>query len=407
MVDAQFSQVLFTEKLDSIVHTRVCAGGEDGFYSYQYDVLGRTIKEIQHTGKSSVTPIDNETTHYYKPNGLLDSSVIIHFLSPAVKTVKRCFYIGADLDSTSTIIFFATPADSAGYSYKCSYTASGKLRSQINYKMVLGQTTYSFEEKRVWVYNTQQELIADSLYLPDNQGNLTLYSYSLYTYDLNSGKLLSAIQKDWIGNVEGQYNYFYDSVGSLYFEQYIMGNTPYSGWGYCYDSVGNITDMTYFAFSQQSWDPIYTYNTVYDGILATTTAMPKSDVPSVLDKLFRLHRPTVIRYVDTAYSASILLTRSNYYYSGGVGVVNNTRSNEFSVIPNPVSDYLMIKLLNDVKTEYQVIVTDLQGRVMLSQRVNSDNKVIHIGIQSLPSGLYLLTLGSANGLYFNQKFVKL
>ncbi len=404
--NAQLSTILYSEKLDSIVHKRVCAGGNDAFFAYEYDLFGRIKKEIEHIGTSSVTPKYLETSHYYNLSGQLDSSVTFYFLSSAVKSVRRYFYLGTDLDSLSIIYFLSSSPDSTGYAYKYSYSVAGKRQTELYRKKLQGQTQYIPYERRVWTYNAQQKLIADSFYLADNFSNFTLTSYSEYTYNPSSGKLMLAVQKDYTGYVSRQTDYFYNPSGDLYFEQYWMEGSLYDAWGYYFDLAGNINQMTYFGRGNQGWDPYINYTVNYDGVLASTTAMPKSNVPNVLDKLFKLNRPTLIRYVDTASSGSLLLTLMSYHYSGGVGVEKYTTSDQLSFYPNPASDYLVLRLPFDFKSDGQIMISDLHGKVLLQHAALKQHETIRLDISTLPAGMYFVNLICNSENYISKKLIK-
>lgn len=404
--NAQLSTFLYSEKLDSIVHKRVCAGGNDAFFAYEYDMFGRIKKEIEHTGTSSVTPKYLETTHYYNLSGHLDSSVTYYYLSSAVKSVKRYFYLGSDLDSLSIIYFLSSSPDSTGHAYKYSYTVNGKRQTELYLKKLQGQTQYIPYERRVWTYDAQQKLIADSFYLADSFSPFTLTSYSEYTYNSSSGKLMLAVKKDYTGYVSGQTDYFYNPSGDLYFEQYWMEGSLFDAWGYYFDPAGNINQMTYFGWSNQGWEPYINYTAEYDGMLASTTAMPTPDVPNVLDKLFNLYRPTLIRFVDTASSGSLLLTLMTYHYSGGVGVEKPATSDQLSFYPNPASDYLILRLPFDFKSDGQIMISDLQGKVIFQHVALKPNKTVRLDLSALPAGMYFVNLICNSQNYISRKLIK-
>ncbi len=75
-------------------------------------------------------------------------------------------------------------------------------------------------------------------------------------------------------------------------------------------------------------------------------------------------------------------------------------STEFTVFPNPASEYLAIK------TETELIslsVYDLNGKNWISS--NAGN-LKGIDISALPKGLYLLKATNELGKFFNVKFIK-
>lgn len=82
--------------------------------------------------------------------------------------------------------------------------------------------------------------------------------------------------------------------------------------------------------------------------------------------------------------------------------VNSKKVNSFSIYPNPVVSELYVN--NDKNISY-AIVSDVIGKVILKVSGNS-NKNLEIGTQSLPKGLYILTVYDANGFAGSSKFVK-
>lgn len=82
----------------------------------------------------------------------------------------------------------------------------------------------------------------------------------------------------------------------------------------------------------------------------------------------------------------------------GVGQMTN---GAFSVYPNPASDVLNIKLVNNI-TLNTAQIFDLSGRLVSSPQINNET----IDIKKLASGTYILSLKDADGKQFTQKFLK-
>jgi hypothetical protein len=81
------------------------------------------------------------------------------------------------------------------------------------------------------------------------------------------------------------------------------------------------------------------------------------------------------------------------------GNVNEIR---FSLSPNPVTDRLSLTYTEgSLKT---ATITDIAGRTLIQQTVN--DKQAEINVQSLPKGLYLLTVQTTDGKRGVQKFIK-
>jgi hypothetical protein len=87
--------------------------------------------------------------------------------------------------------------------------------------------------------------------------------------------------------------------------------------------------------------------------------------------------------------------------------VNETESPEkmITLFPNPVSDFLQIRL-NNQSTETAIIqIVDFQGRIMV-EKENSDAEIITINnLNRLSSGIYLCRIIISNQTY-TTKFIK-
>lgn len=73
----------------------------------------------------------------------------------------------------------------------------------------------------------------------------------------------------------------------------------------------------------------------------------------------------------------------------GVGISEATVQ-EVRVFPNPASDVLRVEMGSEVSGDVSLTVTDLAGRILLTQQVNSFNDFVELNISRLPQGLYLL-----------------
>ena len=96
--------------------------------------------------------------------------------------------------------------------------------------------------------------------------------------------------------------------------------------------------------------------------------------------------------IVTATIANGFMVGASYTQDFGIEVKNNVGindilSNKISVYPNPVSNILYFSL----ETAYEL--TDLQGRTLLK----SNKAVKSVNINSLPAGIYFVTLTTESG----------
>lgn len=109
----------------------------------------------------------------------------------------------------------------------------------------------------------------------------------------------------------------------------------------------------------------------------------------------------------------IISSDSNIYFDYNLPITTNTANTEitalattdfiksnFSVFPNPASNYLMIKAEADIDAHYEII--DINGKLLLHDTVQSMNP---ININALQSGFYFLTINTIQGKA-TYKFIK-
>jgi hypothetical protein len=86
----------------------------------------------------------------------------------------------------------------------------------------------------------------------------------------------------------------------------------------------------------------------------------------------------------------------------------NLQPIEAVVYPNPFTNKLEIKLLNENMREANVVLADISGRTVLQQKLETGLTNAHtLSTQHLPAGVYVLTLTDTQGnVLQRQKVVK-
>lgn len=79
-----------------------------------------------------------------------------------------------------------------------------------------------------------------------------------------------------------------------------------------------------------------------------------------------------------------------------------TSDSKLTVFPNPVKEQLTLKV-DGVFNAYQITLTDLSGRVLLSNTINENVK--QLDFTNYPKGIYLLRTG-ANNQFTEWKIIK-
>lgn len=83
--------------------------------------------------------------------------------------------------------------------------------------------------------------------------------------------------------------------------------------------------------------------------------------------------------------------------------INDNFSNAL-IYPNPASDHLGIKLGQSLSQNSKLIITDIAGRTVSTQLLQSSQNNIHVNVQHLPSGRYFITIKN-NTQLIHQSFV--
>lgn len=102
------------------------------------------------------------------------------------------------------------------------------------------------------------------------------------------------------------------------------------------------------------------------------------------------------------------LDRVNMYYDLKVGTVGikelNTAS--LSIIPNPATNFIQIKGINDIKHVGTVEVYSIIGKKMMHKEITQLSD-LQLNVQNLDNGVYLVKLfDSSKNLFYTKTFVK-
>ena len=98
-----------------------------------------------------------------------------------------------------------------------------------------------------------------------------------------------------------------------------------------------------------------------------------------------------------------------FVYSNVVSInINSTEVNAVNVYPNPVRDILYLNINSNQAENVKIILSDIQGRVVLQQNKNliKGNQLIDFSTQSLLKGSYFVTVNWINQ-QITQKLIKL
>ena len=89
------------------------------------------------------------------------------------------------------------------------------------------------------------------------------------------------------------------------------------------------------------------------------------------------------------------------YYKLSIADFNQ---NTFVMFPNPVNNQLNFDFKSLDVDELTISITDVQGRVILNNRINSTNN--SIDVSSLSTGLYQVTILEGSSILSTKKLIK-
>lgn len=84
--------------------------------------------------------------------------------------------------------------------------------------------------------------------------------------------------------------------------------------------------------------------------------------------------------------------------------VNVTERPIIAVFPNPTTDYLFVTLSTAATINATLILTDIQGQIVLETKANTHNK---LDVNTLAKGIYIIHIKSATGIECLGKFAKI
>jgi YD repeat-containing protein len=177
-------------------------------------------------------------------------------------------------------------------------------------------------------------------------------------------------------------------------EENILENWTESGWEKdekytgTFDSTGNPTGMQYSSWYDIEW--VAEMELFFD-----LTYNESSDVTEM-----------VFRYWDPDLTAPANVTKYQYssflHFTTAISDVNVLKG--VKVFPNPVSNSFNIRIDEPKITNCQVNITNLAGQTIFNN-IFSENQ-ISINTESLNTGMYLLSIKTADGKIYNSKLLK-
>jgi PKD repeat protein len=90
----------------------------------------------------------------------------------------------------------------------------------------------------------------------------------------------------------------------------------------------------------------------------------------------------------------------------GTGIENIPDNNTISIYPNPANNMINLAFKNTISGDAKVDITDITGRVISTQVLNSYvGRTIAMNVSGMATGMYIVKLTVGNNIYF-EKFIK-
>jgi hypothetical protein len=95
-----------------------------------------------------------------------------------------------------------------------------------------------------------------------------------------------------------------------------------------------------------------------------------------------------------------------YYHTIGIPVSNDALSEGF-IYPNPASDVVNLRFELTNNQEITISISDINGRQVKSGQydLKSGMQQLQIGLQGIPSGTYLISIGSGKERYYSSNLL--
>lgn len=277
---------------------------------------------------------------------------------------------------------------------------------------------YDAEQKIIEIYVPGTKDYSElTFFMKDIGSNDWLATFrQFYTYD-SDARLINVTKQNWLGtewiNFMNLVDYHYDTVQNRIYSYTTQNwNMASQQWvDYAkdsfeyYDYKGLVNTSYYFTPSGliPSTRSIYLNDSLMNQIVSKyeTWDVQKNQWDAMM------HNETVYTYdTDSVILSKVDLSLvgdnnidsmfKEVYFYGLASGLNDTKTFDYVLYPNPAKDNLNIKLSNVSNTEkVELVLKSISGQTMIKRNFNSNN--ITLDVSSLSTGLYLLQINTESG----------
>ena len=297
--------------------------------------------------------------------------------------------------------------------WEYSYNYSGNLIYSYSYDWVKDSLAWKIHYKYEYTYDENEKLILQKCYYWNNVLNDWNDSQEKTEYinDFNGNRICSILYFMQYGSNVWEYlskaEYSYDINNKQTSFIYYDWNDTISQWKIwhkeekTYDEFGNIETTTYTHISNenlfsQKIDYIYDYSFNFSDLIFPYWKNQNIFSGSVILK----------EYIGYTLKNGnwLCLGKIKFYYSGFLpNNITNISTTKLSVFPNPTSDFVSFNLNNNTANNSTIEFYDIQGKLVLSQKIVSNQQV---SVSNLKSGIYLYKINSNDKIYEGKISIK-
>jgi hypothetical protein len=82
------------------------------------------------------------------------------------------------------------------------------------------------------------------------------------------------------------------------------------------------------------------------------------------------------------------------------GISNVDGNNAMKIFPNPATNEVTIEMDTNVTSQVSVSISDVQGKVLRTEKANVANRKLNLDVNALTDGIYFLKVGEGSASHY-------
>lgn len=302
------------------------------------------------------------------------------------------------------------------------YNVAGYIHTALSMGRTTANSPWDSLYMRKLTYTSSGLIASDSGYTPSPSG-WEPSSVQQYVHDLQGNLIMRLILQKNGTAWEAQYRetYGYDALSRPVARITEMGSGGMLQPSYLDSFFYSGTNPMFHKMITHNWDPILKWEKSYMQVRHFNSALLVDTSTSYLWEgsfaIWRIAAFTTIHYNTRnnptrleIFPASISLSGPdnfyNYYYEpynpADVGTIGNQH---ISIFPNPATDNLGMSMPELKNVPKRISITDITGKMLLSEQIPPGNEVEQIDISGIAPGAYMIQVATSKG-NAQEKFIK-